>query len=61
MSKPVMKVGKTYLGDAVYADMDEHGILWLHTSDGLNWTNEIALEPSVWIQLLTFMRVTDAT
>ena len=35
-----------YLGDAVYATFDGYHI-WLRTSNGVSFTNEVALEPSV--------------
>jgi hypothetical protein len=38
---------REYLGDAVYASFDGYHI-WLRTSDGRNFTNEIALEPAVY-------------
>ena len=37
---------KIYLGDAVYAGQDGYHI-WLWTSDGVNETNHIALDPEV--------------
>jgi len=37
---------KIYLGDAVYAGQDGYHI-WLWTSDGVEETNHIALEPAV--------------
>ncbi len=39
-------VTEMYLGDAVYASFDGYHIR-LRTSDGINTTNEIALEPGV--------------
>jgi hypothetical protein len=35
-----------YLGDAVYASFDGYHI-WLKTSNGIETTNKIALEPGV--------------
>ncbi len=35
-----------YLGDAVYASFDGYHI-WLKTSNGIETTNQIALEPGV--------------
>jgi hypothetical protein len=37
---------QTYLGDGVYASFDGFQI-WLRTSDGKSYTNEVALEPYV--------------
>jgi hypothetical protein len=38
---------KAYLGDAVYADIDEYGCLLLTTENGIRATNTIVLEPEV--------------
>lgn len=46
----------TYLGDAVYASFDGYQI-WLHTSNGISITNNIALEPAVFEALLRFRKV----
>ncbi len=35
-----------YLGDGVYATFDGYQI-WLHVSNGLRITNQVALEPTV--------------
>lgn len=40
------KIGKTYLGDAVYIDFDGYYIV-LTTEDGISETNRICLEPGV--------------
>jgi hypothetical protein len=37
---------RKYLGDGVYAEFDGYHI-WLITSDGIEDTNKIALEPQV--------------
>lgn len=37
---------KIYLGDGVYAEQDGYHI-WLWTSDGINDSRKIALEPAV--------------
>lgn len=37
---------KAYLGDAVYADFDQRGLV-LTTEDGIRATNTIVLEPQV--------------
>jgi hypothetical protein len=37
---------KTYLGDAVWADFDERGLI-LTTENGISVTNTIVLEPEV--------------
>jgi hypothetical protein len=46
---------KVYIGDAVYAEIDEHGILVLTTEDGIRATNTIVLEPDVWHALLDYV------
>lgn len=38
---------RTYLGDAVYAELDEWGCIILTTENGLSVTNRIVLEPHV--------------
>lgn len=43
---------KVYVGDAVYAAIDEYGDIILTTEDGYRATNRIVLEPEVWTQLL---------
>lgn len=45
---------KVYLGDAVYAEIDEWGGIWLTTGDGTSVTNQICLEPEVYQCLLDF-------
>lgn len=47
-------IGKAYLGDAVYAEM-EHGMIKLTTVDGITSTNEIFLEMEVYDSLVRFM------
>ena len=37
---------KVYLGDAVYAEFDDFGVV-LTTEDGVSVTNKIVLEPEV--------------
>ena len=44
----------TYLGDAVYATFDGYQI-WLHTSNGIEVTNSIALEPAVYDALVRYV------
>ena len=44
-----------YLGDAVYASFDGYQIL-LVTTNGLSITNKIAIEPSVFQNLLMFKK-----
>ena len=46
-------VTEMYLGDAVYASFDGYHI-WLKTSNGIETTNEIALEPGVLVTLDLF-------
>ena len=45
---------KSYLGDGCYVEWDGHNC-WLHTSDGVQMTNTICLEPSVLRELLRFL------
>jgi hypothetical protein len=45
---------KTYLGDAVYADV-ENGQLILTTENGYEATNRIVLEPEVLRHLLDYV------
>jgi len=47
---------KTYLGDGVYAQIDDAGQVVLTTEDGLRATNTIYLEPAVLDALLTYLR-----
>ena len=43
----------TYLGDAVYATFDGYQI-WLLTTNGIEITNKVALEPYVWQKLMHY-------
>lgn len=45
-----MSERKTYLGDGAYVDYDGHNIV-LTTEDGIDVTNTIYLEPSVYEHL----------
>ena len=45
---------KVYLGDAVYAEFDGHGIK-LTTEDGYRATNTIVLEPEVYDALVKYV------
>lgn len=45
---------KTYLGDAVYAEI-EGGMVKLTTEDGVEATNTIWLEPEVYERLLKYV------
>jgi len=49
-----MDLCKTYLGDAVYADVDERGIV-LTTENGVCATNLIVLDPEVVLELERFV------
>ncbi len=46
----------TYLGVGAYAKRSEFGDILIYTSDGINVTNEIILEPSVVRNLLAFLK-----
>lgn len=48
-------MNKRYIGDGVYADIDDLGRLVLTTEDGISVTNRIVLEPEVWAALQHFM------
>ena len=50
-----MSAMKLYIGDSVYADLDEWGRLVLTTSNGLYDNNIIILEPEVIRGMLRFM------
>jgi hypothetical protein len=43
-----------YLGDGVYADKDERGWVWIYTSDGINSSSKICLDPDVLSSLVEF-------
>jgi hypothetical protein len=48
-----------YLGDGVYAALDEAGQIWLRTQRETGW-HKIALEPQVWANLVDYVaRVCD--
>lgn len=49
-------VKKLYLGDGVYADVDEHGQVVLTTENGITVTNTIVLENEVIRNFLTFLK-----
>lgn len=44
-----------YLGDGVYASFDGFQI-WLETSDGLEITNKVALDPTVLDCLMEYLK-----
>jgi hypothetical protein len=52
-----MNLYKTYLGDGAYVELSdvELGGVWLTTSDGIEDTNAIYLEPSVLAALLEYV------
>lgn len=45
---------KTYLGDGVYADIDDRGIV-LTTEDGIRVTNTIVLDEATFQSLVRFV------
>ena len=47
---------KIYLGDGVYAEHDPANMIRLWTSDGFRETNEIFLEPEVWLALQRYVQ-----
>ncbi len=42
----------TYLGDGCYVERDADGCVVLTTSDGINTTNRIVLDPGVYVALI---------
>ena len=48
-----MKSNKEYLGDGLYASHDGYQI-WLEASDGIQTSNAVALEPSVFDALVRY-------
>jgi hypothetical protein len=48
---------KTYLGDGVYAELDEFGCVILTTEDGISVTNRIVLDLQVLGALKDFLSV----
>jgi hypothetical protein len=44
-----------YLGDGVYAHLDEANQIWLRTQRESGW-HEIALEPATWANLVAYVR-----
>jgi hypothetical protein len=47
---------RTYLGDAVYADVNRAGDIILTVEDGIRATASIVLEPQVYTQLLRWVK-----
>lgn len=47
---------KEYLGDSVYAQIDEYDNLILTTENGIEASNTIILEPSVVRALMTYLK-----
>lgn len=47
---------KRYLGDGVYADLDEGGRIVLTAENGIYATNTIYLEPEVSRELIEYIR-----
>ena len=50
-----MATMKTYIGDSVYAEINERG-LTLTTENGLGPSNTIILEPGVWEDLKMWVK-----
>jgi len=50
-----VSAAKEYLGDAVYADLDEWRRIVLTTENGIEATNAIVLEPEVYAALLAWV------
>ena len=47
---------KEYLGDAVYATIDDYACLVITTEDGVSETNRIVLEPEVIVSLEDYLK-----
>ncbi len=45
---------KTYIGDGVYAEIDDFGLI-LTTENGIEVTNRVVLETREWKSLLAWM------
>ena len=45
---------KEYVGDGVYAEMDEYGTLRVTTENGITVSNEIYIEHQVWSELTAY-------
>jgi len=54
-------MSKRYLGDGVYAQIEDYGDLILTTEDGVRVTNRIVLEPAVLLSLLKFVKASPDT
>lgn len=52
---PRPPVQPTYLGDGVYAEFDGFNV-WVWTTDGINKSQKIALEPAVIDALIAYGR-----
>jgi hypothetical protein len=48
-------MSQQYLGDGVYADFDGYAVR-LYTSDGIEKTNTIYLEPEVYLAFVKFIK-----
>ncbi len=51
MTEPI----KEYIGDAVYAELNDYGDIVLTTEDGIRVTNRIVLEPQVMKGFIDFL------
>jgi hypothetical protein len=51
-----MQTSKDYLGDAVYVEMSENGMIKLTTSNGLQTLDTIFLEPAVFHSLIRWVK-----
>lgn len=49
-------VTKRYLGDSVYVDHDDRGLV-LTTENGYGATNTVILEPAVFLRLLEYLGI----
>lgn len=47
---------KAYIGDSVYAEIDECARLVLTTENGMGPSNQIVVEPEVWSALIEYCR-----
>lgn len=51
-----IKEMKTYIGDGIYAQIDNIGRLILTTENGISVTNTIVFEPQEWLTLINWIR-----
>lgn len=50
-----MEKNKTYIGDGVYAEIDDYGAIVLTTENGFEVTNRIVIELREWLTLINWI------